>query len=287
MAPFVRHSRGVVRPLLMVGAALGLVAAPCAGQVGTRAYRVLGSESILAVVTHGAGIAGRLAHEHLVVASGHAIRLGLSVARPDEAEFHASVPADSLVVDDPRLRSANSRRLLELGIVEAALEPLSEEDRAKIRGEMLATGQLDSSNHPHIEVHLAQARLLPDTARILLVGDEFPWHLEVDIQAGGGSARVSLMARMIESGDTLEVEAVGQGRFSDLGIDAYSAFLGMVKVDDGFHLYLHLRAVADDHTRDDVSPGAPRGSGRSDWPVRLGHSIALVQRHGHFGTTPP
>lgn len=40
----------------------------------------------------------------------------------------------------------------------------------------------------------------------------------------------------------LTVEATGAFLFTDFGIEPYSAFLGLVKVADPFHLYLRLVA---------------------------------------------
>ena len=74
--------------------------------------------------------------------------------------------------------------------------------------------------------------------------DGFDWVGEILLEASGGEAVIPISARFEMRGDTLEVEAFGESKFSALGIKPYSAFLGAVKNDDQIHLYLSIRAVA-------------------------------------------
>jgi len=54
------------------------------------------------------------------------------------------------------------------------------------------------------------------------------------------------VVRFDELGDEMRIEAVGQFRFTDFGIEPYSAFLGAVKHLDGFYVYVNFTATRDD-----------------------------------------
>jgi len=214
------------------------------------AWELLPEESILAVVTRRAGPAARLAHDHLVVATGYRTILVFSRDAPEESRFSAELPTEGLVVDDPGEKDRWQGRLQDLGILDSPFGGTSPGDRDRIRMEMLARGQLDADGHPEIRVRLTTARPRdsddPDMVPAERVGD-FPWVAEVELTVRGRTASTPVAARYeMTGGDTgearLRVEATGSLRFTELGIEPYSAFLGAVRNADRFHLYLMLEA---------------------------------------------
>jgi hypothetical protein len=207
------------------------------------AWRIVPDQSIVAVVTHRKGFAGSLAHNHLIAAAPGAVELDFDPTAPAEAAFSVRTPAVDLMVDDDSLEARALPRLVELGILDE-FHDISEKDRAEVRKNMLDSGQLNAADFPEVSARLlwsASAGQEPMGTAVLPVG--FDWRAGVELSAAGGTAEVPTVARYAMEGDTLVIEAFGETRFTALGIEPYSRFLGSVKNDDVMHLYLRLRAV--------------------------------------------
>lgn len=236
-----------LRRVLVLGAGLlataGSFAPALAAQTVELAPRP--AETVLAVITLRDGAAARLAHNHLVVATDAAVTLRFDPGTPEASTFEATVAAEGLVVDDPALAERLGPRIVELGILAEPPGTPSDGDREKIRSEMLSEDQLDASAHPAITARLLgmerrEGSALVDTA--LPSPDLFPWLARVELTVAGIAAVARMAARHEWADGVLTVEATGPFRFTDFGIEPYSAFLGLVKVADPFHLYLHLVA---------------------------------------------
>jgi hypothetical protein len=143
-----------------------------------------------------------------------------------------------LLVDEPGLREAWAARLEELDIVDELGEP-GEGDRREIREAMLDDDQLDAENHPVIRI-----RLLGLSEGDTQAGSEhFPFDARVAFTIRGVTVEQAVPARYVLIGNELQVEAVGELTFESFGIEPYSAFLGSVKNQNEFDVYLFLRAV--------------------------------------------
>lgn len=226
-----RTARGAVRGLLLVPLLLAGSA-----RVGAGVLEPSADETVLAVVTHKGGIASGLAHDHFVVAGGYRLRVAFDAAAPERTELELEAPTTGLVVDDPALAEQWSPRVRELGILDEPFAAVSEKDRGKIRRAMLGGKQLDAERFPHITARLRSVRRAED-------GDErFGWLAEVTIGLHGHEIERTIPARYETDDDGVTLEALATLRFTDFGIEPYSAFLGAVKNRDEFHLWVRVRA---------------------------------------------
>ena len=220
---------------------LSLVAAGFAWALsaGAATWQLDPDRSVVALLTHRAGVGARLAHDHLVVAPLAGVTLELDADRPEAARLTVAVRADALEIDAAAARARWGRRLAELGALAKGLEPVPEGDRAKVRAAMLGASQLDAARHPELRVELVSlARRGGD-------GDARPtpgWTARVRLTLRGKTIEKELAVRFeLEAGE-LTAEALGEMRFTELGIEPYSTLLGAIRNDDLCHLFVALVA---------------------------------------------
>lgn len=221
----------IVAPLLTFVAAASAIGAQPPPEVAIEA-----ADSVLAVVTHKAGFASGMAHDHLVVARDFEARVAFSPERPEATSFAVEVPVAELVVDDPVLQERWFPEIAALGVLAEPFGRPSEEDRVKIRKAMLGRGQLDVERHPRLA-----ARLVGIAAEPSRVGSvEHAYRLTVEVSLHGVTRRETFTGRLLEGEGGRRLEAVGVLRSSDYGIEPYSAFLGAVKNRDELHVLVSL-----------------------------------------------
>jgi polyisoprenoid-binding protein YceI len=206
---------------------------------GAATWQLDPDRSVVALLTHRAGVGARLAHDHLVVAPLAGVTLELDADRPEAARLTVAVRADALEIDAAAARARWGGRLAELGALAKGLEPVPEGDRAKVRAAMLGASQLDAARHPELRVELVSlARRGGD-------GDARPtpgWTARVRLTLRGKTIEKELAVRFeLEAGE-LTAEALGEMRFTELGIEPYSTLLGAIRNDDLFHLFVALAA---------------------------------------------
>ena len=195
--------------------------------------------SVLAVVTHKGGFASGLAHNHLIAAGGYTARLDLDPENPADlgaARFTLEAPVADLRVDEDPLRAATFPRLRALGILDAPFEELAEKDRRKIGDAMRGKSQLDGKTHPTITVRV----LAVEQQATEIGGESFPWSARLAFTVHGVTVERAVPVRVAVAAGRVTLEAVGEFRFTDFGIKPYSAALGAVKNQDGFHLYARI-----------------------------------------------
>lgn len=220
--------------------AAGLLAP--AGRAAAEAPLSLSPEdSVLAVVTHKAGPAARLAHDHLVVAGGDPPVVVFAPREAAATRFDVEVQVENLRIDEAALQERWYPRLAELGILAEPFEPPSEGDLAKIRKAMLSSEQLDLAGHPTLRARLLAVREAPSK----LGGVAFTHAVDVAWTIRGVTVERPAAARWEESAGAVILEAVGTLRFTDFGIEPYSAVLGAVRNADEFHVYLRLAGRRD------------------------------------------
>jgi len=203
------------------------------------AWRIEPEGTVFAVLTHRAGFASGLAHDHLIVAQGAEVDLALDPERPEGARLALVVRADALEVDAAAARARWGERLVELGaLADEGLPPVPEKDRSKVREAMLGRSQLDGARHPEIRAELVALERRGGEGLRTALG----WTARVRLTVRGRSLERDLALRWSLDGDRLTAEGLGEARFTDLGIEPYSAFLGAVKNTDLFHLYVALEA---------------------------------------------
>ena len=206
----------------------------CAGEID-----ISTESSIFAVVTHKGGFASGMAHNHLIAAVGYQARLSFDAETPLATRFELNLASDRLAVDPWDLERAWYPRLEELGILDEAFTEVSDKDRERIRKAMLGKGQLDAARSPEISATVTGIRENPTTHGEIT----FPYAATLELEVRGKKAKKPVAARYRLADGVLTVEAVGAFRFTDFGIKPYSAFLGAVKNEDEFHVYVNLKAA--------------------------------------------
>lgn len=193
-------------------------------------------ESVLAVVTHKGGFAAGRAHDHLIAAPAREAALAFDPRAPLAASFEIDFAAADLAVDPWEAQRAAYPRLEALGILGEPFTEVAEKDRGKIRKSMLGEGQLDAARHPRVRARLAGVREEPSTHG----GVAFPYVATLELEVKGVRVEKPVAARFEAGEGNLAIEAFGVFRFTDFGIEPYSAFLGAVKNLDEIHVYLSL-----------------------------------------------
>ena len=250
--PCLRKKSGTMRlshpfPLL-ASAVVGFVvigfatAGPLAAQVS--------QESVFSVVTRKGGVAGRLAHNHLVVATDFTAELTMADGDPMSTSFEFSTAAEGLIIDDSLWVATLEPRIQALGIVDNLSYP-DEGQRREIREKMLDDEQLDPEEYPTISARLVHV----EEADSVVGSVPFTHRATVAVTIHGVEVERVFPARYDLEGDDLRFEAIGEFEFKEFGIDPYSAFLGTVKVKNEFAIYVDLR----------WTPPPPGSSDRTDF----------------------
>lgn len=224
--------------LVLVPAALGGAgAASSALAEDARGWVVDTDQSVFALLTQKGGFLAGRAHDHLIVATRFEATLAWSGGESATA-FSAEIRARDLDADPDGPRRRLAPRLVELGLHAGLLPPLSQKQRAQIRETMLGPKQLDAERFPTISVSLVDVR-----TEVARSGDvELSHRGTISFTAHGRSVALDFRARLEPSEESLTVEAFAPLRFTQIGIEPYSAFLGAVKNLDDTTLYLRLVA---------------------------------------------
>jgi hypothetical protein len=125
-------------------------------------------------------------------------------------------------------------RLKELGIVTEPFKKITEENRGEVRKSMLGPKQLDAERFPDIIGKILEVKAKPKG------DDAFPFRVKIAFEAHGQRVEREIEARFVEADGGYEFEAFGALAFTELGIKPYSAFMGAVRNQDAFHLYVRL-----------------------------------------------
>ena len=191
-------------------------------------------ESVFAIATQRGGIAGRMAHDHLVHAGHYDYELTVEGDALEQSAFSLTLAAEELVADEAEALERWWPRIRELGLVPRGASSFSEGERTDIREAMLGEDQLDADNHPEITAELLEIVESSNgdathSARVAMtvVGETVEYDFDADISL---------------EGDTLTVEAYTTAKFTDFGIPPYRAFLGAVRNQDEFVVFVSFRA---------------------------------------------
>lgn len=222
------------RLALFVTVALSLPAVALAAD-----WRVDPEQSTFAVLTQREGLASGLAHDHLIIARTPDCRFSVDAASPENSSLRCRQEVAALDVDPAAERARLAGRLQQLGALSRDLPPLSDGDRADIRAAMLSADQLDAERFPRIEAELLG--ITPRKARDDLPG-KFEWTARLRMDIHGRSLETTAPLRAELNSDELRAELLVAMRFSDFGIEPYSALLGAVRNADRFYLYVELVA---------------------------------------------
>ncbi len=205
-------------------------------------YTVDPAESVFAVITHKAGVAARLAHNHLITPRAYSCEIGNAQDSIESLSFALTVPVKELAADRPESQKKWYPAIKSLAILDTPFSEIDESDRATIEEHMLAEGQLNAEQFPEIKAELVSIESAESTH-----GEKtFNHAATIRFTVHGKTVERAFPANIKLTADTLQVEAIGQFRFTEFGIEPYSAFLGAVKNKDEFDVYVHIQADAEE-----------------------------------------
>lgn len=198
----------------------------------------LSDTSTLVVITHKGGLAKGLAHNHHIRAGSW--KADVSGSDLSTLKLKLSFQVNDLQVDEFDRASKAFDELKAHGILSEPFAQVSDKDREKIRKAMLGKDQLDAAKFPTIS-----GELLSVKDKESKVGTKtYPQAIEIALTIHGKRV-VAVLAGKIQFNDAgFSLDAVGPLRFSQFGMEAYSAMMGMVSNQDEFHLLLHLASKA-------------------------------------------
>ncbi len=201
-------------------------------------YAVDTANSLFTVLTRPAGPAAAFGHPHLIVAQAFEATLEVDRDELSASRFTVVVPVRELAFNPPEALREASPRLRALGVIDRPLTELSPRERQSTREVALSPGQLDAERHPEVKARLLEAGEFR-------VGDaELPHAALVALTVRGREVTRLMPAEIRLDGERLEVEALGEYRFTEFGIEPFSAAFGLLRNEDRFHLYVKLRAEA-------------------------------------------
>ena len=198
------------------------------------------AESVLAVVTHKGGMGARFAHNHFVYPTEYECTIGSGAGTIEGLSFSLSFKTANLVTDLPDAQKKWYPELEKCGVLTTPFREISESSRTTIREHMLAPDQLDAGEHPSIAAELTGLRRESST----LGKETFDWKAKVAMTVRGKRVEHEIPARITLEEGLLTIQAVGAFRFTEFGIEPYSAMMGAVKNLDEFHVFAHIVARA-------------------------------------------
>lgn len=199
-------------------------------------YAVDTDASVFAVVTQRGGIAARFAHDHLIAAADY--EAGLEAGDGTVTAFEFRCEADKLLVDDPDAKERWSDALEAAGLLKTPFKAIEADDRKTIREHMLDDDQLDSEAFPSIDVSLKSIREEATEFR----GESYTHVANLAFTVHGETVTREIAANVVLDGDRVSIEAAGAFRFTEFGIEPYSAMLGAVKNQDEFFIFCSITA---------------------------------------------
>ena len=203
-------------------------------------YSIDKDKSVFAVITHKAGYASALAHDHFVFPEEYDTEITLeNEQKIVDGRFSITFSVENLIVDDQSAEAKWFPRIKALGIKEDPFPEVSDNNKGKIRDAMIDKGQLDAASYPTI---LAKATAIKQRNNKENESDGITHTVSVEATIHGKKIVKDFPAKIVLDNDTLSVETFKEYRFTEFGIKPYSAFLGAVKNQDRFHIYVNLTA---------------------------------------------
>ena len=178
---------------------------------GKKVLRVDSSHSLVTIKVRRAGLLSALGHDHIIASRDVAGYVSPSLGVAD-----LYVPLDTLVVDDPRLRTKAG----------FDTQP-SQRDIEGTRHNMLSK-TLDAKHFPHALIHVARTDAQPE--------------LKVTITLHGMTHNYEIPAQLESVPGGISVAGSMSFKQSDFGITPLSVFGGALQVQDKLDLQFHILA---------------------------------------------
>ncbi|MCA9544760.1 MAG: YceI family protein [Myxococcales bacterium] len=178
-------------------------------------------ESTLDARIYKAGVASRMAHDHVIRASEVRGQVTYDPAAPHTMALQVTVPTATLQADPARVRH-------QYGLP----ADIGDDDRKAVEKNMKGRYQLDVAKYPEITFKLTLA------AR---VGGKFI--VEGDLSIRGQTKRVNLPVEITADGQRFVGTGEVRVHHRDFGFEPYSAALGAVRNQEKIDLILKLAAA--------------------------------------------
>lgn len=232
-----RYRRLSSLPFLVLASLAPCLATPLDAGTPEPEWEVLVAESTLAIVTFRGGVAGRLAHDHLVHAGDFRASLRFDPESPERSTFMGDLEVRDLVVDELDRMARVQPVLQQFDLLPREFGDVGDQGRIDVREHMLAEDQLHSEAWPEISFRSLAVEQAEDD-------EAFPWRIDAALTVRGEERATTLRARWeLDDEGALTVQAAGEFHFTDFGIEPYSAFFGTVRNQDRFVLFMELRAL--------------------------------------------
>ncbi len=187
-------------------------------------YRVNGSQGMTYIVVNKdpSTLAAGLSHDHAIRAKGLSGSFTWNAADPSTCRLKVLLPVNQLEVDAPATRA------------QAGIEgTLSDGERASVKKNMLAKGQLNANNFPTITFQ---------SDGCSLDGDAFA--VQGDLTIRGKTKRVILRGSLSADDAAFRLAGSVQIKATDFGFEPYTALLGQLKNKNEMKLVVDLRGSA-------------------------------------------
>jgi polyisoprenoid-binding protein YceI len=216
-----------VTPPPDAAAAPPAVVEPTAGAeappTGPQTYTLDAAKSSFVVLVFKAGAASGLAHDHVVRATAMSGTVVADAANLATAKVDVTVQTKGLVNDETKMRKAHG------------LEgELPEKDRKTILENMQNADQLDVAKFPTIT--FVSTSVVPGAGGKATVNGT--------LTIKGKSQPIAFPATIAMKGKTVDGKGTMKLKFSQFGIEPYSAFFGAVRNQDDITLKIHFVATA-------------------------------------------
>ena len=190
------------------------------------------------LITHRGGVAKGLAHNHVVFAKKSEVTL-TTAATIEEGKFLVKIPAGDLDTDSAAVTNKWFPRIKAAGILEEMPGEVSESDRNKIRKDMLGSDQLDIEKFPEITAEVLSLSPKPRKAAQI----DATHDAQVRVTIRGRAIVRAIPARVMMTGNSLNVEAFGQFKFTEFNIKPVSLMFGAIQNKDDIDIYVNFTAV--------------------------------------------
>lgn len=187
-------------------------------------YRIQANQGITHIVVYkdASTLAAGLSHDHAIRAQGLSGSFTWNAADPSACRLKVVVPVGQLDVDAPATRKA------------AGIEgTLSDGQRADVKKNMLAKGQLYADNFPTLSFQ---------SDGCSLDGDAFA--VQGDLTIRGKAKRVILRGSLSADDASFALQGSVKIKATDFGFEPYTALLGQLKNENEMKLVVDLRGTA-------------------------------------------
>lgn len=200
---------------------------------GADEYIIDKENSIIGFVHHKRGIASIFIEDPLSYPGDYSICIAYDPLL-DTASFELRYGVEKIEVAGEEALGRWGQAILGEGATEIALEAPSPSRRLQMRQVILSEKLLDAAKYPEIRVKSLEIKSVS--------GATYTHEATIEIRMHGEVRNATFPMTLSLDGDRISVSAVFPLRMTQFKIKPYSAFLGLLRFDDVFHVFMHLEA---------------------------------------------